>query len=305
MARGRVIYFICAGSLCLAISCEASVTARLLPDAEVVNTGGAAGAADNDAGPDVTVHDADAGCAGAAGCGVLTSALYFKGPYDRVEIPANPLLNVPQEFTVEAWVYVESYAGGHSVFNRWSSGLTDIQLTFGAPEQLPPEEFNTTEPFPSHSLAAWVFNSDQRWVSITASSQPSARAWHHLAMSHGDGKLKLYVDGVSVGSAISATPITDTNTAIYIGAAARSERIFDPATGSYWWPPMDGYIAEVRLSSSDRYKTAFTAERHLNPDAVTLGLWHLSEATGSIAYDSGPNQWHGKIVGATWRTPPN
>src|SRR5438552_3610147 len=95
----------------LATGCSGETAIHLLPG-------------DNDA----------AGDAGCAECPPPSWALSFSGPYDRVEVPTSPLLDVPQDFTVEAWVMIESYGGGHGVFNRWVPQSGDIELTFGIPE---------------------------------------------------------------------------------------------------------------------------------------------------------------------------
>jgi len=63
-------------------------------------------------------------------------------------------------------------------------------------------------------------------------------------------------------------------------------------------------IAEVRLSSANRYTAEFTPETRLKADAATLALWHLDEGAGSVADDSGPAQLQGTIVGAAWALAP-
>ena len=81
-------------------------------------------------------------------------ALRFAGPYDHVEVPSSPLLDVPRDFAVEAWVYIDSYDGGHGVFNRWENTGGDLELTFGVPEIVPAAELPAQDPVPSHTLAA-------------------------------------------------------------------------------------------------------------------------------------------------------
>jgi hypothetical protein len=227
--------------------------------------------------------------------------LYFKAPYDRVEVASTTLLDVPQDFAIEAWVFVKSYIGGHGVFNRWVAANGDIELTFGVPEPLPFAELPSTLPVPSHVLAAWGFVRPELWISTAAPSQPSANAWHHIAFSYGGGSLRLYVDGTRVSSMDSTERIANGQNKLYIGATSRSERAFDKSLGDSWWPPIDGYIAEVRISSMNRYPSdTFLPERRLMPDAATIALWHLDEGKGDTALDSGPNHLDGSIVGPQW-----
>lgn len=266
------------------VGCESEASVQLLPG-------------DNQALTEADAHPEPAGCMD--GC-----ALYFNGPYDRVEVADSSSLDVPQDFAIEAWVFLKSYAGGHGVLNRWVPGVEDIELTFGVPEPLPFMELPSNDPVPSHVLATWGFVKPGLWVTTVSSSQPTAGAWHHLASSYGGGSLKLYVDGVRVGSADSTDRIANGPNTFYIGATSRSERAFDTSRGTSWWPPIDGYIAEVRISSRDRYAINFAPDRRLVSDAATIGLWHLDEGTGESALDSGPSHLNGAIKGPRWVAAP-
>lgn len=237
-------------------------------------------------------------------CSGLVKALYFKGPYDRVQIPSSPLLDLPQDFTVEAWVLLKSYTGGHGVFNRWFPGVGDVQLTFGTPEPLPMLELPTDEPVPSHVLASWAFVRPDYWLTVVAPSQPSVDEWHHLATSYGGGSFRLYVDGVLATSMAGTEPVANPPNTLFIGATERHEGSMDPATGTAYWPPIDGFISDLRLSSFDRYPVDFKPELLLSSDEQTLGLWRLDEGDGTTAHDGGPSQIDGAITGAVWALAP-
>lgn len=243
-------------------------------------------------------------CVDGEPCSGLARALSFRGAYDRVEVESSPLLDVPQDFTLEAWVLVRSYAGGHGVINRWISGVGDVQLTFGTPEPLPALQLPSDAPVPSHVLASWAFVRPDYWVTAQAPSLPSTGAWHHLASCYGAGSFRLYVDGAQVGSVAGTEAVPNPQSRLYLGATARNERPFDAAAGTLYWPPIDGFIADVRLSSSARYDADFTPAPRLEADATTLALWHLDEGEGSAATDSGPSDLGGVIHGATWELAP-
>jgi hypothetical protein len=292
-------------ALCLLFGCENDVSVHLLPKlsaAPAPHEGGASGArAVEPAGGDGGAAPA---CVPGEPCSGMTRALRFRGAYDRVEISSSPELDVPQDFTIEAWVWLASYDGGHGVFNRWSRGLGDIELTFGTPEPLPQLELPTLELVPSHVLASWAFVRPDYWLTAVAPAQPAALAWHHLASCYGGGSFKFYVDG-GLASSIDATePVANPQSTLYLGATARSEALFDPALGSKYWPPIDGFISDVRISSNNRYPAEFTPENRLGADASTIALWHLDEGEGATAVDSGPNQLAGSIIGATWDLAP-
>lgn len=280
--RSRALFGFGAACLLLTAACENDVAVQLLPPPPPA--------------PDVCV-DGDP-CSGRAW------ALSFQGAYDRVEIPSSPQLDVPQDFALEAWVWIRSYEGGHGVLNRWVGGLGDIQLTFGTPEPLPQLELPSLELVPSHVLGSWAFVSTGHWLTAAASMQPSLQSWHHVASSYGAGSFRLYLDGKLVGSMEGTEPVANPASTLYLGATARYEGTFDATLGTLYWPPIDGFIAEVRLSSSNRYAAEFAPEPRLHPDAATLALWHLDEGDGSVVSDSGPAQLNGKITGAKWALAP-
>jgi hypothetical protein len=229
-----------------------------------------------------------------------SAALHFSSPYDHVEVPSSPSLDVPQDFAVEAWVYVDSYTGGHGVFNRWQKAHADIELTFGVPEIVPVAELPAQDPVPSHTLAAWGYVPNGTWVTAYSETLPTVGQWHHLAMSYGGGNMKLYVDGTLWATAPGTNAVANPAGPVYIGATERDEQRTDFDAGQHWWAPIQGAIADVRMSSVDRYPTEFVPERHMTSDASTLALWHLTEGAGGAALDSGPQHLDGAIVGATW-----
>jgi hypothetical protein len=243
-------------------------------------------------------------CVDGEPCSGRAPALYFHGPYDRVEIPSSPLLDLPQDFALEAWVLIKSYTGGHGVLNRWVPSAGDIQLTFGTPEPLSQNQLPTAEKVPSHVLASWGWVEGQYWITVGAPSLPSLDTWHHVASSYGGGSFRLYVDGSLVGSMDATDQVRNPSNTLYLGATARYQHNFDTGRGTHYWPPIDGIIAEVRLSSTNRYTTDFTPEPRLTVDEWTLGLWHLDEGDGSTATDSSANQLDGTITGATWTSAP-
>lgn len=63
--------------------------------------------------------------------GKFETALQFEGKQNYVEIPNNDTLNVTQEITVEAWIYVEKQPAG----NAWAA-LNSVRMV-----SLPPSRF--------------------------------------------------------------------------------------------------------------------------------------------------------------------
>ena len=275
--------------LLASLACENDVAVHLLPPAPVKS-------ADP---PDLPV------CVDGEPCSGHAWALSFEGAYDRVEIASSGLLDLPQDFAVEAWVLVRNYSGGgHGVLNRWIAGVGDIQFTFGTPEPVSQLELPSLDMVPSHVLGSWAFVREGFWLTAVAPSLPSTDSWHHIASSYGAGAFRLYVDGTLASKMDSIEPIANPQSTLYLGATARHERGFNAVEGTLYWPPIDGFIADVRFSSSNRYPADFVPEPHLGVDAQTIALWHLDEADGSVAADSGPNRLDGEIIGATWGLAP-
>lgn len=285
----------------LLFGCENDVSVRLLPKPQVTPEP----KPEPEPGPEPQPEpEPEPECLPGDPCSGLARALYFKGPYDRVEIAASSLLDVPQDFAIEAWVLLKSHGGGHGIFNRWAAGVGDLQLTLGAPEPLPQLELPTSEPVPSHVLATWAFVRPELWLTVVAPSPPGIDSWHHLATSYGGGSFRLYVDGSLQASMDAIDTVANAPSPLYLGATARNERGYLGEQGPLWWPPIDGFIAEVRISSTNRYAADFVPEARLNADTATIALWHLDEGSGSLASDSGPSQLSGSIVGASWAFAP-
>lgn len=162
----------------------------------------------------------------------------------------------------------------------------------------------SSEQVPSHVLASWGFVREGYWITLTAPTLPSSDVWHHIAVSYGGGQYRLYVDGVVAASVSATERVANAPSTLYLGATARNERPYDGAQGQLWWPPIDGFISDVRISSGNRYSGDFIPEQRLSPDGSTIALWQLDEGEGDQALDSGPSQLDGTIVGARWALAP-
>jgi hypothetical protein len=290
-------------------ACENDVAVHLLAKASPSTTAGDTSTGGTE--PSGGAPDAPGGlggdppvCVSGDPCSGLARTLYFSGAYDRIEIASSPLLDVPQDFAIEAWVLPKSYDAGHGLFNRWATGVGDIQLTFGTPEPVSQLELPSLDLVPSHVLASWAFVRTAYWLSAVAPALPELERWHHIAVSYGAGSFRLYVDGVVQSSLAATEPVANAPNTLFIGATARHERAFDESQGSLYWPPIDGFIAEVRISSVNRYPVDFKPEPRLSTDSSTIALWHIDEGQGTTVADSGANQQSGTIFGARWALAP-
>ena len=138
---------------------------------------------------------------------------YFDGTGDYLTIPKNASHEFGTgDFTVEAWVYptvsasnlfASTYAGSSSGWwFRLSYG--NLECGFG----------------------------DAAIISVAVSG--AYNSWHHVALSRSGTSMKIYLDGVSVGSATNSTSLNSTGSILYIGCLNTSQ-------------PFNGYMSNLRI----------------------------------------------------------
>jgi hypothetical protein len=211
-------------------------------------------------------------------CVAGINALSFSGT-GQVIVPNSTALNLGTAATVEAWFYLTSF-GGEMILNKWTQGSEDKFLGFADATQEPPSCW-----FWYPGIFSPSFSDGEG-----ASTIPAIQSWHHIAATLGNGTLTLFVDGVATGSGAYGASIGNSTGSLNIGGLIRD--------GS-WHPPINGYIGDVRISSTDKYPTNFTPASTLTTQSDTLALWHLNEGTGTVANDSGPNSLIGSVQGTT------
>jgi serine/threonine protein kinase/tetratricopeptide (TPR) repeat protein len=111
-----------------------------------------------------------------------------------------------------------------------------------------------------------------------------------LATTFDGSTLRTFVDGKLVGQVQpnGIIPGLKSNP-ICIGRNAAAKAIY-----------IRGTIREVRISSTCRYTKDYKLVDRFEPDADTLGLYHLDEGEGDIAKDSSGKNNHGKIINGKW-----
>ena len=120
----------------------------------------------------------------------------------------------------------------------------------------------------------------------------------HIAIVDSGSSLRVYRDGVSVGTANvtwNVHPANNSRPATQIGRGLHSG-------GSRYF---QGWIDEFRIWSVARTQAEIQGAMKmelLGDEPGLVGYWSFDEGTGATAYDSSPNHRHGKVVGATWTT---
>ena len=150
------------------------------------------------------------------------------------------------------------------------------------------------------TLVFGVGNGDRENLTICGRTRVDDDRWHHVAVTRtaSTGAVTIFVDGRPDGSvatgpagdisypagavpevACNGQPCTFSDPFLVLGAEKHD---VGPEYPSY-----DGLMDELRLSTSVRYRDAFTPpQQRLEPDADTAVLYHFDEADGAVARDA-------------------
>ncbi|MFH1467067.1 MAG: MopE-related protein [Pseudomonadota bacterium] len=204
--------------------------------------------------------------------------LHFTSYPDWVAIPDDNAFDLGTACTIEAWVY---YEGGGMVFNKMVGNAEDKLLA--------------VDP----SVLGWVWGRDGSgaWTLATRSSTTVVGGtWSHIAFVYDGSEARVYLNGVLSGTTtatVAGRDIGDSTGTAYIGSSPRGG---DPQQ------PLEGIIADVRISRSAKYTTDFSPDTYLGVEWDTRGLWALDEGSGTTAFDYSAYGNDGTIAGAIWTT---
>jgi hypothetical protein len=164
-----------------------------------------------------------------------TGSLSFDGSTSYLTLPSNPIYNFGSgNFTIECWVYLNSYSNSPSIFDSESNSNygVDLAVTSGGKAQ-----FN-------YSVNGTSF------PAITGATTLSTSTWYHLAVVRNGSALNLYVNGTSdVSTTISGS-------VYFTGYNILGARSNLPVSVSNY---LNGYIDDFRITAGyARYTTTFT-----------------------------------------------
>lgn len=198
------------------------------------------------------------------------SSFLFDGAGDGLTM-ANPNTQfgaaITGDFTVEMWVRWISVPSG-------SAGGLERNL-IGQVNQPEGNSGNWWAFFGvSTGLQFYICNST--FDLVTGSFTWSANTWYHVAGSRSGSTLRLYIDGTQVGSGTTSKSIIADNTrALVIGADIGADAL-----------AMNGYVDELRISSTALYTSAFTPSTtaFTNPSTGRPTLPAASGALGRYSF---------------------
>ncbi|HNX03158.1 MAG TPA: FlgD immunoglobulin-like domain containing protein [Candidatus Cloacimonas sp.] len=215
-----------------------------------------------------------------------------------VNCGTNAAFNIPNSnFTIEAWIYPTNFSSTKAMNtivgkDDWSSGSP----TYSSGYVFRYGSSNRTLSFAKS-------NGTTDWYEIYANNVLTLNTWQHVAitqsMSGSNSTMTLYVNGVQVGSPLTATTAsTQSSRPVYIG--------YSPNTQSNI-RCMLGNVDEVRIWNVTRSATQLADNRYVNIDPSTTGLiayYKMSEGTGTTVADSSPNHIDGTFsaTAPSWDT---
>lgn len=156
--------------------------------------------------------------------GKFGSALTFDGVNDLVTVSDASALDLTTGMTLEAWVYPTANGGG-----SWRNVL--IKERSGG------EVYNLYANTGTNTPTVYAIRAAQTGTPLDArgTSQLPLNTWSHLAATFDNSTLRLYVDGVQVGSRAGSGPLLTSSGALRIGG------------NNVWGELFQGRIDEVRI----------------------------------------------------------
>ena len=147
----------------------------------------------------------------------------------------------------------------------------------------------------------WVWNMDDSGIDVI-SIEYTVDEWTHIAMVHSDGILRVYQDGVDVGSVPSGPSEQPNTTALPIlqigGVIIREDRNWT----------YQGQVDEVRLWNVARSKEDIAAYRYqelLGDEAGLVAYYKMSDGSGLILTDDSIYDWDGSLEDGGGLVPPD
>jgi sugar lactone lactonase YvrE len=186
-------------------------------------------------------------------------------------VPSTPDLFPGNDFTLEMWLKLDS-SGGGDIWNKWTDSQEDKHLYR----------------FSDVSFGYIAFTGVTTPYLLTQFTENIPEQWHHLAVSNDGTTERVFEDGVLVGSTPSGTSsVSDSAGTLYFGRNFdRGDSVANPYT-----------VADIRLSSGQRYTGNFVPDTQFANDAMTRALWHLDAGTGTTVADSSGNGHPATLIG--------
>ncbi len=215
------------------------------------------------------------------------SALSFDGLDDYVVVPDDPSIDLPDAFSIAAWIYLKEYV-------EWASIVTKGGL---------PNEEGDANNYTIHQSGPHAFTEfgHLRFTGCAALSLPLPESssiiplneWHFIAVTFDGTTLRFYLDGKLDGQHAVSGPLCTNDEPLNIGADF-------PGGDEYW----HGLIDELRIWNRPLPIAHIRAAMHGHSSPLASGLvgyWRFDEGSGNVAHDQSRHRNHGTLMGnPTW-----
>jgi len=176
--------------------------------------------------PDI-VPDTPSGVAYDSVTETNNGSVSFDGDGDYLQVPNHADLRLgSDDFCVEAFVYYSETSGNGTIAGLWNSGANRRSWLFQIESD-------------NRRLRGFYSTDGSSSTAINATTgQMTRNAWHHVAYTRSGNDLRIFLDGVEVGSATeSGSFFNNTNDDIGVGSAQ----------GGAAADPITGWISNVRV----------------------------------------------------------
>ena len=191
-----------------------------------------------------------------------TMGLVFSGASTSF-IDIGSTATAPAQFTVEAWVYYQSFPSGESAYIL----STEAQATAGS------------QGFAFRTIGNKIqlaIGTNTAWSKVAGSTSLSLNTWYHVAATCSGTDIKLYVNGVLDGTATSAAMIPSLTNLRIGDSPTWTGRLFN------------GIISDLRFWNVVRSAADISATMNTSLSGTEIGLiadWKMNEGTGTTLAD--------------------
>ncbi len=178
-----------------------------------------------------------------------TSSIAFDGTGDYLSIPTNTDVIFENDFTIEGWIYYNSLTStdtdGYGSATFYSIGNNG---TAGTISQFSIALYNS-------NVVVSNSNNGSGGLIITSNISVSINTWYHIAVTRQSSSLKLFINGVLVGSTTLAGTIGNINWSTYFGRQAYQ-----------YTRSLNGYLDDIRITKGiARYTNNFSVPVNTYP----------------------------------------
>ena len=194
-------------------------------------------------------------------------SIKFDGQNDYVIISDHSSLDLTQDYTLEAWIFPESFS--------WLGGIISKYHTNAANGYL----LRLTHQSPYTGIGF-----DEL---VTATNLLDANQWSHIAAVKEGGDRKLFINGVEYPLSGSSLNVVENNNPIRIGS-------------DYGGRYFDGRIDEVRIWNVARLQTEIISAMDTLLTGEELGLvayYNFNDGVGDTLFDQTSNGHDGALIG--------